>query len=199
VKSLVREIVNSATYRQGATRDSGKESIDPSNELVWRMNRRRLTVEQWRDSVLYLSGNLESGGGKSMELDDPGNRKRTVYTRISRLKLNDVLMHFDYPDANVHAEARAVTTTAGQKLFMLNSPFMIAQAKALAARLHGEVPENEERRVERAYRVMFARYPSKDEVEASLEFLKGEGTAEMSRWEQYAQALLACNEAIYVD
>src|SRR5688572_27342842 len=181
VKSLVREIVTSSTYRQSATRDSGREAIDPSNELVWRMNRRRLTVEQWRDAVLHVSGNLETGGGKSMELDDPANRKRTLYSRISRLKLNDVLMHFDYPDANVHAEGRAVTTTAGQKLFMLNSPFMIQQAKALSARLHAEVPEGAEKRIEHAYRMMFARRPSRDELNASLAFLKGDGTAEMSR------------------
>ena len=199
IKDLVREIVTSATYRQSADRDSGKEAIDSANELLSRMNRRRLTIEQWRDSVLYLSGNLESGGGKSLELDDPKNNKRTLYARISRLKLNDVLMHFDYPDANVHAEKRSVTTTAGQKLFMLNSPFMIGQAKALSARLHAEEPEGAEKRIEQAYRMMFARRPSRDEAEASLAFLKGDGTAEMSRWEQYAQVLLACNEALYVD
>jgi hypothetical protein len=50
--------------------------------------------------------------------------QRTVYARISRLKLADLLMQFDYPDANVHAEKRAVTTTPIQKLFLLNSPFI---------------------------------------------------------------------------
>jgi len=69
-----------------------------------------------------------------LELDDPANLRRTVYARISRLKLNDVLMQFDYPDANVHAEWRSVTSTPMQKLFVLNGPFVLAQAKALAAR-----------------------------------------------------------------
>src|SRR5206468_8360506 len=86
--------------------DPSKSALDPANELLWHMNRRRLTVEQWRDAALTASGELETGGGKSMELDDPKNLRRTVYARISRLKLNDLLMQFDYPDANVHAEKR---------------------------------------------------------------------------------------------
>ena len=95
-----------------------------------------MTVEQWRDASLFLSGELKwEPGAKSRELSDPANHLRTVYARISRLKLNDLLMQFDYPDANVHAEKRSVTTTPTQKLFMLNSPFVLERAKALAARI----------------------------------------------------------------
>src|SRR5204863_2446119 len=133
VKALAREIVLSATYRQSASaaalsgpraetpggivavadrRYSRGYEVDPANQLFWRMNRRRLMIEQWRDALLFASGELESAGGKSLEVDDPMNRRRTVYARISRLKLNDLLMQFDYPDANVHAEKRSVTTTA---------------------------------------------------------------------------------------
>jgi hypothetical protein len=107
VKSLVREIVLAATYRQSAASDARNAERDAANELFRRMNRRRLAIEQWRDAVLFLSSQLDYSGGLSLELDDPANRRRTVQARIRRLKLNDLLMQFDYPDASVHAEKRA--------------------------------------------------------------------------------------------
>jgi hypothetical protein len=132
-------------------------------------------------------------------LDDPANHHRTLYARISRLKLNDLLMQFDYPDANVHAEKRSLTTTATQKLFMLNSPFILSQARALAARLNENPTENDRSRVQRAYRLLYSREPEETEVKLALEFLHNPGAPEMTRWEQYAQLLLASNEMLYVD
>ena len=220
IKSLVREMVLSATYRQSSSvaalyeprgsavgdpaavidrRYSRGSEADPANQLLSRMNRRRLTVEQWRDAVLFVSGRLDFSGGQSLELDDAANQRRTVHARISRLKLNDLLMQFDYPDANVHAEKRAVSTTATQKLFMLNNPFIVAQAEALAARLTADPKESENRRIERAYRLLFGREPDKAETKLGLEFLCKSDPAEMSRWEQYAQLLLVSNEMLYVD
>src|SRR5262249_48285781 len=132
IKSLVREIVLSSTYRQSSADNPSGLAVDAPNDLLWRMNRRRLTIEQWRDSLLFVSGELEDPCyAKSKELDEPANHRRTVYARVSRLKLNDMLAQFDYPDANVHAEKRSVTSTPTQKLFMLNSPFMLARARAL--------------------------------------------------------------------
>jgi hypothetical protein len=220
VKRLVREIVLSATYRQNSSvaalyerqgptagyhatvldsRRSRDFERDTTNELLSRMNRRRLTVEQWRDAVLFVSGQLDFSSGQSLELDDPANHRRTVHARISRLKLNDLLMQFDYPDANVHAEKRAVSTTATQKLFLLNSPFIVATAKALAARLTADPNDGEDKRIYRAYRLLFGRDPEKAETKLGLEFLCRPGPAEMSRWEQYAQLLLVSNEMLYVD
>jgi hypothetical protein len=200
VKWLVRELVTSATYRQTATGTDGI-TADPTNQLLWRMNRRRLGIEQWRDTVLFVGGRLDMTGGKSLELDDPANLRRTVYARVSRLKLNDLLMQFDYPDANVHAEKRSATNTAVQKLFMLNSPFMAAQSKALAARLAAEAPGDDAARVRLAYRWMFAREPDADELAMATDFLARprSESAGMTRWEQYAQVLLVSNEAMYVD
>ena len=199
MKALVRELVLSATYRQTSIASAAAIDRDPSNEQLARMNWRRLSVEQWRDTVLFVSGQLDFSSGKSLELDDPANCRRTVHARISRLKLDDLLMQFDYPDANVHAEKRAVSTTATQKLFMLNSPFMLAQAKALAARLTANSEETDKRRVQRAYRLLYAREPDKAETKLALEFLQQSDQSEMSRWEQYAQLLLISNEMLYVD
>lgn len=199
-KWLVREIALSSTYQQSSS-PSGREhagKVDPANRLLWKMNRKRLTIEQWRDSILFVSGHLENEGGQSLELDDPENHRRTVYARISRLKLDDTLMQFDYPDANVHAEQRFSTTTPMQKLFVLNSPFMLAQASAVAERLTRETPENDAARIHRGYRLLFGRDPLKTEVELGLEFVR---TAQEhdSAWQQYAQVLLGSNEMFYVD
>lgn len=163
------------------------------------MNRRRLTVEQWRDGVLYVSGQLESDRGPSQELTDPANRRRTLYARVSRLKLNDVLMQFDYPDANVHAEKRAVTTTPMQKLYVLNSPFALDQAKALAARLTADPQESDEARIRRAYQLLYSREALPEEASLGASFLRGSESEGMPRWERYAQVLLAANEMLYID
>ena len=199
IHALVRELVKSATYRQMSRFRPEGMAADAANQWLWRMNRRRLTVEQWRDAVLAVSGELEWNVGRSMELDQPGNRRRTVHARISRLKLNDLLMQFDYPDANVHAERRSVTTTATQKLFLLNSPFVLDQARAFARSLAAEAVGSEIERVRRAYLLTTGRRPDSDEEAMALEFLSKPATSGMSRWEQYAQVLLVSNEMLYVD
>ena len=204
VKALVRKLVLSSTYRQTAStlqrfNASTASTTDPANELFWRMNRRRLTIEQWRDAVLFVSGELSPENGRSLELDDTENLRRTVYGRVSRLKLNDLLMQWDYPDANVHAEKRSATTTPMQKLFVLNSPFMIARASALAARVRQETSGNETARIERAYQLVFGRAPEGAERSAALEFLRERDQGPMTRWDQFAQVLLASNELLYVD
>jgi mono/diheme cytochrome c family protein len=199
VKAIMREMVLSATYRQGAKVDPAAVKVDPSNESLWRMNRRRMTVEQWRDAMLFTSGALDASGGKSLELSDPANLRRTVYARISRLQLNDLLMQFDYPDANVHAERRSVTNTPMQKLFVLNSDFVLARAKQLAARVAAEVPKADEKRITAMYRRLYARPPSASEMRLGVEFLQEAQGPGMTRWEEYAQALLASNEAMYID
>ena len=128
----------------------------------------------------------------------PGSSPVADFAHVSRLKLNDLLMQFDYPDANVHAEKRSVTTTPMQKLFVLNSPFMQRRAAAFAARLQGGA-EDDPTRIALAHRLLFAREPDDTERALALKFLRGASAAEMSRWEQYAQLLLASNEMLYVD
>jgi hypothetical protein len=217
IKTLVRELVLSSTYRQSSGVDAvttptpnrkskivNRKSVDPlvvdgANRLLWRMNRRRFTVEQWRDSVLFVSGILQAGGGPSLELTDAANHQRTVYARVSRLKLNDLLMQFDYPDANVHAEKRSVTTTPMQKLFMLNSPLMQEQARDLAARLTSTPGEGEAVRVRHAYRLLYGRDPQPVELKLALDYLQKPEAQGMSRWERYAQVLLVANEMLYID
>jgi hypothetical protein len=180
---------------QGQESEAG---LDHTSRSVAFTSRRRLSIEQWRDATLFVSGELETGGVTSLELDDPRNRRRTVYARVSRLKLNDLLMQFDYPDANVHAEKRSQTTTAMQRLFVLNSPFVLERAKALAARLLRSA-DLDGARVTQAHVLLFGREPTRQEIELAIEFLRLPPAQGMSRWEQYAHVLLASSEMLYVD
>jgi hypothetical protein len=194
VKSLTRQLVLSATYCQSS-------SADPENRLLSHFPRRRLTVEQWRDSILVATGRLdESLCGKSIDPQQPMERRRTIYSRASRLELNKLLAMFDYPDPNVHADRRVETTTPLQKMFVLNSPFMVDEAAALANRLQSEVPESalaaKYGRVDYAYRLLYGRPATDEEMKLGLRFL---ANGNSDRWKEYAHVLLAANELLYVD
>jgi hypothetical protein len=113
--------------------------------------------------------------------------------------MDDLLLQFDYPDANVHAEKRSVTTTATQKLYLLNHPFVLHQASAFAARLRASEPRSETARVRLAYQAAAGREPEPDELSWAMEFLARPAASTMGRWEQLAQVLLVSNELMYVD
>ncbi|MEC9331333.1 MAG: DUF1549 and DUF1553 domain-containing protein [Verrucomicrobiota bacterium] len=198
IKQLIREIVLSSTYQQDSRKTNSNKAIDPTNTYLWRMNRRRLSVEQWRDSILAASGNLDRIGGKSLELSDANNNRRTIYSRISRKKLNDMLMQFDYPDANVHASTRSNTTTAVQKLFIINNQFMTDQSIRLASHVTDNTRSNTDQ-IHKIYSILYGRKPSTLELDIALNFLQSPSESKLTRWEQYSHALLAANEMNYID
>jgi hypothetical protein len=203
VKGLMREIVLSSTYRQSSAYDGAAYNRDPDNRLLWRMSRRRLDVESWRDAMLTVSGTLDAQlGGPSTNLNDAGNRRRTLYAAVSRHDLNPMLRIFDFPDPNLTSERRVITTVPMQQLFVLNSEFMIRQAKGIAARIEAGKPANDGARIEQAYRLVLGRTPTADEgrmVESFLKSAASERDAKLTPWEQVAQALLSTNEFTYVD
>ena len=133
--------------------------------------------------------------------DLKGNNRRTIYGFISRHELNELLRLFDFPDPNITSAQRTVTTVPLQQLFVLNSDFMAARARALAARLE-MVEGTNGQRIEHAYQLLFARSPSEQEVALAVQFLEqDEANKEdkLTRWQQYALALLGTNEFLYVD
>ncbi len=201
LKHLHRQIMRSATYQQSSVGDPTNQEVDADNRLLWRMNRRRLEVEPWRDAVLSVSGQLNPAvGGPSAELN-PEHRRRTLYGFVSRHRLNDLLRLFDFPDPNITAGERAVTTVPLQQLFVLNSDFMVSQAKALAARVQQE-QTGDQQRVERVFALLFGRPPSEHELRTAVEFLAGapaESGDALSPWEQFCLAMLGTNEFAYVD
>jgi mono/diheme cytochrome c family protein/exonuclease VII small subunit len=206
VKTLIREIALSSTYRQASTFSAANFAHDPDNRLLWRANRRRLDVESWRDAVLAVCGTLDPTiGGPSLNLDNAKNRRRTLYAAVSRHELNPMLRLFDFPDPNLTSERRVPTTVPMQQLFVLNSEFMIGQARALAATLAAEKAANDAVRITSAYRRIFGRTPTPNERHWAAEFLAaaatetGKSDVKLSPWEQYVQALLSTNEFTFVD
>ncbi|MGY8771307.1 MAG: DUF1553 domain-containing protein [Pirellulales bacterium] len=201
LKWLHREIMQSALYQASSQHDSHNIEIDADNRWLWRMNRTRLDVESWRDSLLAVSGNLDHEmGGQTVKLSDSNNNRRTVYAKISRHDLDGLLRLFDFPDANVTSAVRSQTTVPQQQLFVLNSDFFIRQAKGLAQRLQTEAEINPDR-IRLAYQLLYSRLPSDDELELGTGFLEGEKEPDdkLSVWEQYTQALLGANEFMYLD
>ncbi len=211
VKKLHRLIVLSVTYQQSSTvrsEESGVKSKDhttphssddPENRLLGRMSRKRLTFEGLRDNLLKTAGRLDSTvGGRSVDLfKEPFTPRRAVYGFIDRQNLPGTFRSFDLALPDTHAPQRFTTTVPQQALFLMNSPFAIEQARALAARTEGDSAK----RIEEMYRIVYGRKPTSEEASAALAFVNApvEGVAKLSPWEQLAQVLLASNEFAFVD
>ena len=200
LKWLHREIVTSATYRQGSGHHPEMALRDPDNRWLWRMSRRRLEVEAWRDAMLAVSGQLVLEiGGPPQSLSHAGNRRRTIYGEIDRRDLESVLRIHDFPDPDAHSPAREETITPLQQLFVLNGEFVRLQSEALVARLFHEYPDSQEDRLELVYQLLFGRPVSKEEMDLAQSFLNEEDSPDRESWNRYAQALLGSNEFLFVD
>ena len=102
----------------------------------------------------------------------------------------------DFPDPGAHSPWRAETITPLQQLFALNGPFMLDMADALSTRLASVASPSE--RIARAYEWLFQRKPAIKELALGAAFVSGR-EAGITAWSQYAQALLASNELLFVD
>lgn len=196
LKRLHRTIVTSSAYQQSADPVAGPTATDTENRLLGRMGRKRLTFESLRDSLLRTSGRLDpSVGGRSVDLfKAPFTQRRAVYGFIDRQNLPGTFRTFDVALPDTHSPQRFVTTVPQQALFLLNSPFVLEQAKALAGRLTSTEPGD---RVNELYRLVYARKPSDVERTDAVAFAK-EATGGAA-WEQLAQVLLLSNEFAFID
>jgi len=197
IKWLHRQIMLSATYQLSSRLNLENFERDPENQFYWRASlRTRLDAEVLRDSMLAVSGLLDSMiGGVPIALDQD-NHRRTIYGLVSRTEPDRTLTLFDFPDPNSTRAKRAVTLGPMQRLYFLNNTFVLTQAKALATRLEEESRgDNKQARIKRAYQLLFGRLPTKSEIVLGLEFLSTEEQNDNSNtWSQYSQALLASSE-----
>lgn len=202
VKTLIREVMLSSTYQMSTRGESANGAKDPENKLLWRAHARRLDAEALRDSLLAVSGRLDlKMGGPAGELTTE-NRRRTLYANISRYQLEEQLALFDFPSPNHSSESRESTNVPLQRLFYLNSPFVLANATAFVERLQTEAGSNDSERIRRAYLLLYGRAPAESELKAGLEFLAApvrEANGKTTPWDRYAQVLLASNEASYLE
>ena len=206
VKAMHRLIMLSTTYQQKSDRRDDGFEADPRNQLLWRQNRRRLDFESMRDGVLAVAGKLDLRmGGRPVELFEAKSvsTRRTVYGYVDRYDLDATFRTFDFPSPDISAPMRPVTTVPQQALFLMNSPFLLDQAKALANRPDLPPAPEADARIARLYLDLFGRPAEPREIEAGRRFLearpKPEGDKAPGPWEEYAQVLLMSNEFIFLD
>jgi cytochrome c553 len=211
VKTLVRSLVMSRTYRQAFADDAKAAAADPENRLLWRAGRRRLEAECLRDAMLRISGRLDAEMGgpgfpKPISSDygyKHSDTRRSVYVPVFRNALSEVLEVFDFADTSMVTGRRDASTVASQALLMMNHPFVLEQASAAADRLLAEKPADDAAAVVRAYRLTLNRPPTEAEAKVALRHLAGSaaaGSAEKkAAWAMLFQALFASVEFRYVN
>jgi len=172
VKKLHREIMLSAVYQLGTEKNEANYAKDSGDRLYWRFNRRRLDAEELRDSVLSVAGNLDDAVGGPSEDLTPAYKRRTVYGKVSRYKLDTFLQTFDFPPPNISAEKRFTTTVPLQRLFLMNSDFMQIEAEELAKRVAAEADNRA--RIRKMYELAYTRDPSEEEIQLGLDYLHSE-------------------------
>jgi uncharacterized protein DUF1549/uncharacterized protein DUF1553/cytochrome c len=172
IKKLHREIMRSAVYQLASDAPPANVARDAGNRLYWRVTPARMTAEQIRDSILFVSGALDTKQGGPSEDLTPQYARRTLYGRVSRYKLDQYLALFDFPSPNLSSERRFATTVPLQRLFFMNSDFMQQQAEVLARRTESEADTTA--RIQKAYRLLFGRAATPAEVRAGLTYLQTE-------------------------
>jgi cytochrome c553 len=202
LKKLHKLVLTSATYQRSSQVSADALRLDTENKLLSHQNRRRLDFEATRDALLATSGKLDlSAGGKAVELfRAPFSTRRSVYGMIDRTNFPGTMRAFDVASPDTHSPQRFQTTTPQQALFLMNSPFVTEQAKALAARPEMLAAKTPAEKVVALYRLALGRNPTKAETELAVEFAADDDPkAAFGRWPQLAQVLLLSNEFAFVD
>jgi hypothetical protein len=219
LKSLHRLILTSNVWQQSSRVDADvlakSREVDANNRLLWKFFRRRLTAEEIRDSMLQISGELNSKlTGESVitpvdpELvkllykpdqwavtEDPAEHNRRSIYLIAKRNLKLPFMEvFDQPDLQTSCECRQVSTHAPQALELLNGKFSNEMAARLAARLEEVSGGSEPQLVDSAFELATGRAPTTEQREAAIAFLRsGLPTRELTL------ALFNLNAFLYVE
>lgn len=203
IKYLQRLILLSATCQQTSDAPPASLKADPDNRYLSRMNRQRLDFESVRDTLLAIAGKLDlTLGGIPVDLQsEPFPTRRTVYGLVDRQNLPAVFRTFDFANPDTSSQARFHTTVPQQALFLMNSPFVIEQARSLAQRPELKNCSKPREKVDALYHLIFQRPPSNSEAELGEKFINTPAppSATLASLEKYAQILLLSNELMFVD
>ncbi|HEX5269122.1 MAG TPA: DUF1553 domain-containing protein, partial [Gemmataceae bacterium] len=202
VKRLHKTILLSATYQQGCEAGAESQAADPENRLLSHQNRQRLDFEAMRDSLLWASGRLDpKAGGAAVDVTTaPFSGRRSVYGFIDRQNLPGLFRAFDFASPDTSTAQRHVTTVPQQALFLMNAPFVVAQAQALANRPDVAAREATGERITYLYRLLFGRPPDAEELALGRRFVASAPEEKLlGPWTKYCQVLLLSNEFVFVD
>ena len=188
-KRLHRQIMTSATYRQSSIQPASQTASlkDPGNRLLWRQNMRRLESEPIRDAILAATGELDLkniGGASS----DPAGARRSIYTKTLRNAPFAVLDVFDGVDGFFTVPQRNVTTTSVQSLLMINGPWMLERAAAMAQRLEKQQFSDDAQLVKYAFRLTYGREPTAEESAQCVSFLQRQAKTTGAASQQFAES-----------
>ncbi|HZR19430.1 MAG TPA: PSD1 and planctomycete cytochrome C domain-containing protein [Verrucomicrobiae bacterium] len=173
IKKMHRLIMLSSVYQESSANNPRFAQIDPDNRLLWRANIRRLEFEALRDSLLAIGGDLDSTMyGRPVDIEtEPFSTRRTVYGRVDRSDIADVLINFDFANPDMPTGRRHDTTVPQQALFLMNSPLVIEQAKKLVALPEFLACQDEAARIEFLYERIYQRPPRAEEINLGEEFI----------------------------
>ncbi len=223
LKQLHRLIVTSATYRQssevsepssgvsGVTDSASPQSVDSTNSLCWRANRRKLDAESLRDSMLLIAGKLDDRMGgpgfqdfviekpehsphfeyRLHDAEDPRSHRRSVYRFLARSQTQPFMTTLDCADPSMIVDKRNETVTALQALALLNNKVVLSMSRHLANRLQA-LPD-EQQQVDTAFGLALGRRPSPQERTALAQYAREHGLAQACR------VILNLNEFAFVD
>ncbi len=176
VKEVHRLILTSAAYRQSADVTSQAaqtaSTLDPENRLLWRGAVKRMASDQIRDAMLAATGELDlEMNGPSVEASKP---RRTIYVKWLRNSRDPLLDAFDPPDSYTSSPQRNVTTTPMQSLVLINGPYVLQRAQALAKRLQKMPGQEPAQLIAAAYQLTLGREPKPAEQRKAEAFLQSQ-------------------------
>jgi len=222
LKSFHRLILNSSTYQQSNLTSADSLAGDPDNLLWSRFPMRRLSAEEVRDAMLFVSGTLDQTMGGSLlkvknrgylfdhtsiDTTDYRSNRRSLYLPVIRNNVFDLFQLLDFPDPAVPTGDRSTTTVAPQALMMMNSDFVIQAADDLARRVSDAT--DDESKIRRLYLLTLGRDASPTELADDMNLLQAslasppEGgispaDAKLHALSIVCQVILASSEFIYV-
>ncbi len=215
LKQTIRAVVLSRAYQMSSEHQDAAYAVDPSNQWLWRMNRRRLDAEVIRDTVMSASGRLNLE--RPIPIIDPSENgeigrtvprrqrqisdtRRSIYLQARRGLTHEMLALFDAADSNLVVGQRDVTTVATQALFMLNSPFILENSDILANRVLAATDLDDAARAELVYRLILARPATEGERNQAVAFVRDFDPSQpnaRAAWSALAQVLFSSAEFRY--
>lgn len=209
LRHLLKQIVLSATYRQGSDLASGElATIDPENTLLYRYPAPRLTAEMLRDNALAVGGLLvRKVGGPSVKPYDialafkpsepdkgEGLYRRSVYTYMRQTAPSPLMTTLNASKRDVCQVKIERTDSPLQGLVMLNSPQFAEAARSLAVSVTKQHPDDDAALVEDAFRILTSRRPDGEERGVVMRLLR-EQQAHFEKTPADATALLAAGDS----
>jgi len=188
LRSLIRLIVLSETYRQSSRETDILREKDPQNRLFARQASHRLSAEMVRDNALAVSGLLHAKvGGSSFKpyqpegyynllnfprrgyqaTKGPDQYRRALYIHWQRQFLHPMLRAFEATSREECTVKRPRSNTPQAALVLLNDPTFLEAARALASTSAlQEVKDDED-----AIRKLFQRVTGRSPVAAEQQEL----------------------------